>query len=238
MAKKRVEEIPIPGAVLYSRVSSVGQARDGVSLEAQEASCRALAERRDWGVLASHRDEGISGQKDETRRPGLASVIAATQSHPGAVVVVYSLSRLSRSQRTTWRLLDDRGDHRLRVCSVTEPWDMSSPMGRAMLGMLAVWNQLEADLAGERTKAALEHVRAQGKPLGAPGMLERVDEETGLRVVDAGKADIIRAVQALKLRSGLSLRALAAELERQGIASVNGARWHPRTLRKALALEL
>lgn len=218
----------VSGAILYARVSSAGQAAEGASLEAQEQACRRLAELKGWPVLGSYSDAGISGRKDEARRPGLASVIAASQSHPGAVVVVYSLSRLSRSQRGTWRLLDDRGEYRLRVSSVTEPWDMSTAMGRAMLGVLAVWNQLEADLAGERTKAALAYVRSQGVRLGRPPETE----------LSEAKRDLIRRVQSLQADLRLPLRSLAAELEKRGIQSVNGAKWHPRTLRKALAVQL
>lgn len=237
MAKQKTKVAPT-ACVIYCRVSSVEQAEEGVSLDMQERLCREHAARKGWEVVAAYRDEGISGQKDETRRPGLASVIAATERHPGSVVVVYSLSRLARTQRMTWRLLDDRGDYRLDVSSVTEPFDTSTALGKAILGMLAIWNQLEADLAGERTKAALDHIKSQGRRLGAPGMTETHTGESGGYIDSPERIEAVRYVQQLRAETGYSLRKLCDELRARGIKSTTGKAWHPRTLRKALALVL
>src|SRR5271166_2681939 len=138
-------------AVLYTRVSTGKQAASGLGLEAQIAACRAHAVRKGYKVVGEFTDAAISGKDAIEKRPGLQSVIAAAAKREDVVVVVYSLSRLSRRQSLTWTLLDDRGAYRLQIESASEPFDTSTPMGRAMLGMLGVWSQLEADMCAERT---------------------------------------------------------------------------------------
>lgn len=224
-----------PAAVIYCRVSTRDQGETGAGLEAQEAKCREHAARLGLPVLSVHVD--VQTGKDSVEdRPGLQGAIAAIQSHPGSVLVAYSVSRVARRQRVLWHVLDDRDGLGIPLSSATESFDTATPMGRAMLGMLAVWSTLEADMTAERTRDALAAVKARGVKLGALAMTER--REGSNRVRDASKADIIRAVKAIKLETKLPLRALAVELAARGITSVNGKAWHPRTLRKALALEL
>lgn len=221
-------------AVLYFRVSTSGQVEHGVSLDAQEAACRAHAAKLGLPVIGAHRDEGLSGTRDHSERPGLAAVIEQVGANTGACVIVYSLSRLARSQRMVWELLDERGAYRLRVVSASEPFDTTTAMGRAFLGMLATFAQLESDLASERTRDALAFARSRGTKLGAPSMLESTDAE-GARILDPTKVELVRQVQTVAAETGLSLRELAAELDRRGVRSVKGGKWHPRTLRLALA---
>ena len=223
---KRSTATPKPVALIYVRVSTVRQASEGVGLDTQEAKARAHAERMGWPVAGVFRDEGISGKDGLENRPGLAALIAATRSTPGAIVVVYSVSRLARRQRLLYSLLDDREGYGLAVSSATEAFDTLTPTGRAMLGMIAVFAALESDMVSERTKDALAEVKAQGRKLGAPSM------------VDLGAADSVRAVQALYATGEYTHRSLADELNRRGVATAKGARWWPKTVRSALQTEL
>lgn len=212
-------------AVLYLRVSTRGQAEDGVGLEAQEAKCRELCAARGWTILSQHSDEGISGRKDEDQRPGLRTALEVVRSHgggrgPGVALVAYSVSRVARSQRVLWKLLDADGRRPLALVSATEPFDTSTAVGRAMLGMLGVWAQLEADMTSQRTKDALAVVRASGKRLGAP------------RAVDLSPALVARVA---KLREqGLTLRAIAAKLNEDGVPGARGGKWWTKTVAAAL----
>jgi site-specific DNA recombinase len=216
-------------------VSTTQQATEGVGLDAQEAKCREHADRLGLPVLGVFRDEGVSGKDTVEDRPGLQAAIAAVQAHPGSVLVAYSVSRVARRQKVLWGILDDRDGLGIPFSSATENFDTATPMGRAMLGMIAVWSTLEADLVSERTRDALAAVRAKGKRLGAPSMLERVDSETGERRMDPGKVELVRRVQQMAAETGLSLRRLAERLNREGVPSVKGGRWHVRTVRLALA---
>lgn len=194
-------------------------------MEAQEAACRAHAARL-GPVVGVFRDEGLSGKRAVLDRPGLAAMVAYTLSHPGTVVVAYSLSRLGRSQRVIWSLLDEQGRYHLQLSSATEPFDTTTSMGRAFLGMLATFAQLESDLASERTKAALSYVKSQGKVLGPP----RIGKELADRVKELNR-DIARVGRYPTAEE------LADELNLRGIRSARGKKWHPRTVRAALAVE-
>lgn len=212
-----------PVALLYVRVSTARQATDGVGLDAQETKARAHAERMGWPVAEVFRDEGISGKDGVEDRPGLKALIARAQSTPGAVVVVYSVSRLARRQRLLYQLLDDRDGYGLAVSSATEAFDTSTPTGRAMLGMIAVFAQLEADMVSERTKDALAEVRARGKKLGRPSMIE------------LGAVDTIHTVKDLYASGAFTHRTLADELNRRGVPTATGAgKWWPKTVATAL----
>lgn len=203
-------------ALIYLRVSTQRQATDGVGLDAQFDRCQALARSLGRDVVAVYTDEGLSGRAGVDRRRGLAGLLEHARELPEALIVVYSLSRLARTQRLLWQLLDV-----LDVASATEPIDTSTPTGRAVVGMLSTFAALEADLASERTKDALAAARARGVRLGARPMHELAPDAVAV---------------ACELRSrGLSLRATAAELNRRGVAGARGGRWHPRTVRRALA---
>lgn len=212
-------------ALVYVRVSTSRQVAEGIGLDTQEARCRAYAAHMGWTVQEVFADEGLSGKDGVADRPGLAALIAAHRATPDSVVLVYSISRLARRQRLLWDLLDDRS-HALPVVSATEPFDATTPMGRAMLGMIAVWSQLEADMVSERTTDALAELKAQGKKLGAPSMLA------------LGMTDTLREVQRLYATKAYTLVTLAEHLNAKGIRTARGGQWWPKTIRAALAVDL
>lgn len=209
-------------AVIYLRVSTSKQAISGIGMEAQMARCQEHCAYLGVPVIAIHRDEAISGKEGIERRPGLLATIATVKANPGTIVVVYSLSRLGRSQRLIWTLLDDRGEYALPLASATEPFETATPMGRAMLGMLSVWAQLEADLVSERTIAALAAVAARGTRLGAPSMSMLAPET-------------VHKVAEMYATGRYSHRSLASALNAQNVPTAKpGHKWHPKTVRSAI----
>jgi len=228
MARRQNKLISKPSAVIYLRVSTARQAAEGIGLDAQEAKCRAQAERMGWPVIAVHRDEGLSGRDGVEERPGLQAAIDTVKSNPGAVVVVYSISRLARRQRLLWNLLDQQEGYGLPVSSATEPFDTATPTGRAMLGMIATFAQLEADMVSERTKDALAEIKAQGRKLGAPSM------------IDLGAVESVRTAQELYATGKFTHRTLAEELNRLKVqtAKRGTTKWWPKTVRAALLADI
>lgn len=215
-----------PVALIYLRVSTARQANEGVGLDTQETKCRQQAERLGLDVAEVFSDEGISGKDGIENRPGLAALLERANKTPRAVVIVYSISRLARRQRLLWQLLDDRDGYGLAVSSATEQFETTTPMGRAMLGMIAVFAQLEADMVSERTKDALAEVKAQGTRLGAPDMLRR------------GAESAIKLAQELYASGNYSHRTLAEKLNRDGVPTASGkGKWWPKTVATALAIE-
>lgn len=237
-AKRNRASIGPTHAVIYTRVSTAQQAAEGASLDAQEDACRAHAARFGLVVLSVHRDEGISGKDSIEDRPGLQAAIGDVQAHQGAVLVAYSLSRVARRQRVLWTLVDDRDGLGVPLMSATEPFETATPMGRAMLGMLAVWAQLEADMTAQRTSDALQHLRRQGVRLGnAPLGMRHQDtrDEHGRRVIDVEPSELATLDRIVSMRAaGATLDAIAETLTAEGARTKRGGRWFGSTVNLAL----
>ena len=135
-------------AALYIRVSTLEQAQEGYSIGAQKERLRAFCKAHDWLVADFYIDGGYSGSNLD--RPGIQKLIAETGSFD--LVLVMKLDRLSRSQRDTLYLIEDvflpAG---VDFISMAESFDTSTPFGRAMIGILSVFAQLEREQIKERT---------------------------------------------------------------------------------------
>ncbi len=213
-------------AVIYTRVSTANQATDGVSLDAQLSRCRAHAEARGLTIIGEYQDAGISGRADPASRPGYeAARVATLDTHgttPGVVLVVYSLSRLCRSVRHLYELVDSG----LQIQSVTEPIDTTTAAGRMIVGLLSVMAQFEAELTAERTATALRHLQSDGKHVGRPPYGWRVGP-AGLLEQDPTTHGAVKEIEELH-RNGASAAAIARSL---GGAA---AGWHETKVRRIL----
>src|SRR5437660_991187 len=149
-------------AIIYTRVSTTGQAMDGVSLEAQQAKARSWAEANGYEVGDVWSDAGISGKR-ATNRPALVAALDAVCAERGNVLVVYSLSRLARSTKDAITIADRIEKAGADLVSLTERIDTTSAAGKMVFRMLAVLAEFERDLISERTKGALGHKRALGE---------------------------------------------------------------------------
>lgn len=154
-------------AAIYVRVSTAEQADPGLnggSLESQEARCRAQCEARGLEVVRVFTDAGQSGGTLE--RPELAKLRACVRAGDAAVVVVYAVDRLSRSQADTLALLGEFEEAGAGLTAASQPFDTTTPAGRAMLGMLAVFAELQRAEIRERTRMALGSKRSRGEAVG------------------------------------------------------------------------
>lgn len=219
-------------AVGYVRVSHVLQAREGISLDAQREKIVGWAEAHGYALVEVFEDAGISGGRADNR-PGLAAALARTCSSKAALVV-YSLSRLARSTRDALQISEKLDRSGADLVSISERIDTTSAAGRMVFRMLAVLAEFERDLVGERTRVAMQHLKAQGRRVGTIpfGYDLDADGET-LSVNDSEQAAVSLMVD-LRDR-GESLRAIAAELKRRDIRTKNGNRsWGPKVIRDIL----
>lgn len=218
----------------YIRVSTQGQAEDGVSLDAQEAKVRSWADLNGAEEVVIFRDEGISGKRSDNR-PGLQAALDAVGK--GDALVVYSLSRLSRSTKDTLILSEILLKKEADLVSLSEKIDTTTAAGKMVFRMLAVLSEFERDQISDRTRFALAHKKANGEKTGG-------DVPFGYRV-RAGKlyrhAEEQKAVgMILELRSeGLSLREICNRMTAAGIARKRGSlTWHPQVVSDILQREL
>ena len=127
----------------YTRVSTDEQAREGISLQAQREKILAWASALDFDVIALEEDAGISG-KNIRAREGLKRALELACSEKAALVV-YSLSRLSRSTRDTLMVAEMLDVAGADLVSLSERIDTSSAAGKMVFRMLAVLNEFERD---------------------------------------------------------------------------------------------
>ncbi len=208
-------------AVAYLRVSTDEQAGFGISLAAQRARVEAYASLYELELVAVVEDAGLSAKTLD--RPGLQRALATLKSGEAEAIVVAKLDRLTRSVRDLGDLIDGPFA-KAALLSVGEQIDTRSAGGRMVLNLLATVSQWEREVIGERTAVAMQHLKAQGRRVGSiPYGYRLADDGQHLEPVPVEQAVL---GEARELRAaGLSLRKVAAELERRGHVSRNGRRF-------------
>ena len=148
-------------ARLYIRVSTAEQAIEGYSIPAQKEKLIAFCKAKDYIIGDIYIDGGFSGANLE--RPGLQKLLHDIENKDTDIVVVYKLDRLSRSQKDTLYLIEDVFLPRdIAFVSMQESFDTSTPFGRAMVGILSVFAQLERENIKERTMLGKEERAKEG----------------------------------------------------------------------------
>ena len=136
-------------AIGYIRVSTVGQAVEGVSLEAQRDKITAWCAANDAELAGVFVDAGISGKRSDNR-PQLQAALEAVSA--GSVLVVYSLSRLARSTKDTISISERIEKSGADLVSINEKLDTSSAAGKMLFRLMAVLAEFESDQISERTR--------------------------------------------------------------------------------------
>ena len=206
-------------AVGYIRVSTAGQADEGISLEAQQAKIEAWCLVNGCELSECFVDAGISGKRADNRPELQKALTAATKD--GAVLVVYSLSRLARSTKDTISIGERLEKSGADLVSLTEKIDTTTAAGKMVFRMLAVMAEFERDLVSERTTAALSHMKQQGKRTGNVPYGFDLDSDGETLVSNAEEQANIDLINSLKAK-GYSLRAIASELSTTGIKTKKG----------------
>lgn len=147
---------------IYIRVSTLDQAREGYSLEAQEKTLRKWCDDRKYEVFSIYADKGISG-KDIKHRPDMNRLLKDAKEGKFDIVLFWALSRFTRSVSDLYSTMEKFQKWKIDMVSYTEAFDTSTPMGRAMIGIVGVFAQLERELTSERVSAALAERASQGK---------------------------------------------------------------------------
>jgi site-specific DNA recombinase len=216
-------------SIAYVRVSTEDQAREGVSLDAQEARVAAYAVAMGWRVSEVVRDAGESAKN--LQRPGMASLLEHVRAGHVERIVVAKLDRLTRSVRDLAELIDLCAKHDVALVSIGETLDTSSAAGRLVVNMLGVVAQWEREAIGERTATSLAHKRRQ----------RRVYSPTPFGYVRDGTSIVPHAPEQLALReairmdrAGASFREIAAMLTNRGVQPKRGKAWYASSVRAML----
>ncbi len=200
---------------LYSRVSTQEQAQEGYSISEQAERLRAFCTAKQWYDCKLYSDAGFSGAN--TDRPALKSMLSDIHAGRIARVVVYKLDRLSRSQKDTLRLIEDEFTaHGVDFVSLTENFDTGAPLGKAMIGILSVFAQLEREQIRERLNMGKDARAKQGLFLGSGNVPTGYRRTPDGLVIDPYEADIVRRAFTL-CSAGDSVYQIAAKLNSAGL---------------------
>ena len=176
---------------LYARVSTHEQAENGYSIDEQAERLKKYCEAMGFLNFKLYSDAGFSGAN--TERPALQRLISDVKANKVDKVIVYKLDRLSRSQLDTLFLIDKvfiAND--CNFVSMTENFDTSTPLGRAMLGIMAVFAQLEREQIKERMLMGREARSKSGLYHGGGKFPIGYDYEDGRLIVNEFEAMQVR----------------------------------------------
>jgi putative DNA-invertase from lambdoid prophage Rac len=135
----------------------------------QLATMHEYAARRGWRVVIEVKDVGSGA----TVHPQREVLLQATHRHEIDVVLVWRLDRWGRSLVDLVTTLQELVSLGVGFVSLTEALDMTTPSGRALASMLAVFAEFERDILRECVKAGIAQARKEGRPHGRPPTVAR-----------------------------------------------------------------
>ena len=226
----------------YCRVSTDRQAEDGLGLDVQREGILTWSGSVGHFIRSWHSDEGISGSNGLDTREGLGSALESLKSPEIDGIVVYRLDRLARDLMIQEQILAGIWRLGAEVFSVSptesqylhkdDPTDPARKFIRQVLGAVS---EYERSMIGLRLQSGRKRKAMNGGyAFGAPpyGFKTVNGKLVPLPMQQAG----IKRIVALR-EQGLTLRAIAQELEESGIPPRRGAHWSPETIRGILKRE-
>jgi site-specific DNA recombinase len=220
-------------AAAYIRVSTDEQAESGYSLQLQRERITAQITAKGWELYNTYEDGGQSGGKLE--RPALQEMLSDIDAGEIQAVVIYKLDRLSRKQRDTMYLIEDRFlAKNVELLSISESLDTSSPTGRAMIGMLSVFAQLERDTITERLSGGRKQ-KAKGGGYAGGNCAIGYSTTRGTKALQADndKSEAVRRVFVLNAE-GYKLQQIADILNAEGYTTKQDAQFSPTQVMRIL----
>ena len=175
-------------AGIYARVST----NDQQTIPLQIRALREYAARRGWTVAMQVKEIGSGASARELRE----QIVEAARRRDIDVVLVWRLDRWGRSVTDLLATLQELEHLGIGFVSLTEALDLTTPAGRAMAGLLAIFAEFEREILRERTRAGLAHARENGKRLGRPATAAvHAAEIRKLHRAGVSKSEIARRVQ-------------------------------------------
>lgn len=206
--KKQKETTKNAKAALYVRVSTDAQYEEGYSVEAQQERLASYAKAIGIDNYEFYIDGGFSGSNLD--RPEIKRLIQGAKDGKFTHVIVYKLDRISRSQRDTLYLIEEIFlVHNIAFISINESFDTSTPFGRAVIGILSVFAQLERENIFERTRMGMQKRVESGLWMGGGRVPYGYDYDSEKGILVPNKdAENVRKIYDLYLQ-GYSLQRIS-----------------------------
>lgn len=215
----------------YVRVSTIDQAEEGYSIGQQIDRLKKFCEAKDYQIYKIYKDPGFSGSNLD--RPGMQQLIKDCENNKFEAVLVYKLDRLSRSQKDTLHLIEDVFNvNHVAFMSLNENFDTSTAFGKASIGILSVFAQLEREQIKERMQMGKIGRAKNGLPMGWSNPPFGYSYKNGVYEVDDFQASVVKRIFSGYL-DGKSITVLKRDLNAEGHLGKN-VPWSYRTVRSLL----
>ena len=206
---------------IYIRVSTQEQAKEGYSIGAQKERLISYCQAKGWLIQDIYIDGGFTGSNLD--RPAMQKMLSDMGKYE--IVLVYRLDRLSRSQRDTLYLIEERFlKNDIDFVSLSESFDTTTPFGRAMIGILSVFAQLERETITERSRLGRKERAREGlwhgggdQPIGYD-----YDTTTDSLIINEYEAMQIQEIYKLYIE-GKGLRQISIIMNEKGYTHKHGS---------------
>lgn len=223
--------------IIYTRVSSLGQAQDGESLTAQRERLTAWAAANGHTIIAHFEDAGISGAT-VAARPAIQDAVAMACRHRGSALVVCALSRLARCTLEALQIGERLNKAGARLISLSEAVDTSSATGKLLWVLLAAVAEWERSINNERTLSVLDSMRRRRLRISGALPYGWALAPDGESLVPVESEQTVLIDMQRQRAAGRSYAAIAADLDARGILTKQGrSHWMPKIVRQVLLRE-
>lgn len=205
-------------ACIYTRVSTDKQEKEGYSLKEQERLCKDMISMKEWEYTKTYTDTFTGKTLD---RPGLKEMLSDLKERAFDIIVVYKLDRLSRSQGGTMEIIEKYIEpNDIGLVSLKETLDTTTPWGRAMIGILAAFNQLDRETISQRMRMGKKAKLDQGLFTGCT-VPYGYRTEKGVLYTIPEEATVVRIIFRCK-RDGMTTNQIVEELNDNGFRRRDG----------------
>lgn len=216
-------------AVIYTRISKDREGA-GLGVERQHEDCVELAQRLGWTVVGHHSDNDLSAYSGKPR-PGYKALLADLDAGRADAVIAWHTDRLHRRPTELEDYISTCEKHNVTTHTVKAgPLDLSSPSGRMIARQLGVVARYEVEHAVERMQRAKLQAATNGTYKG--GRRPFGFDPDGVTVRPEEAAEVVKATESVL--AGVSLRAVARDLNARGVLTSTGKTWGPPDVRRLI----
>ncbi|AFH62232.2 resolvase [Paenibacillus mucilaginosus K02] len=218
-------------ACIYTRVSTAGQAEEGFSMQAQYDKLIDFVKLQGWDLIRVYTDPGVSAK--DLNRPGVKELIDDLKVGKFEAVIVHKLDRLTRNISDLYDLVELVNKYEVKLISLSENIDTSTPMGRMFVYLLGIFAQMFRENLSEEIKKGLSKradlgFRNAGAPFGY-----KMDERGNLIIIPE-EAELVRVIFSLHISKKWGFYTIAKYLNKLGFLGRRGGIFHGSSIEKIL----
>jgi len=218
-------------AVIYSRVSTEDQAKEGYSLSAQEERLKAYCLAKGWEVVKVYVDDGYSGRSDD--RPAYQRMLR--EKDQWDIMVVLKMDRIHRNSKNFTVMMERLRDWDKEFTSMQESFDTTTAMGRFVMDIIQRIAQLESEQIGERVYVGMLQKAKEGKGILGFNLPYGFLIENGNLYAVITETEEVKRMFDLYVQ-GNTLRDICRNLTERGVRTKKGhSRWDPKTIKRILS---